>query len=255
MLKVTMITTIALTSLFSNAAELRCSDKITEVLNIYRAKNTDCRDFDDQNACDNICQTLESSSAVVSSGGCNPSDIELAKRDAERETLRRIRQDFGVEGTARAAAVGSTEQDCLNNANLKAQGRASDAIGQCNSRTTYFKNCEISGNRVVEVPQKFYGIKGIGAIDEKKIDETLCKRKAEQMAQDYALSECRKISGTECRISSGPTSATYQTKQRRRYGIMGPKETYHICNSTAEALPDSSAQFRCTVEVFAKPRI
>lgn len=54
-----------------------------------------------------------------------------------------------------------------------------------------------------------------------------------------------------CQLQREPTPATFREKEERRYGIAGPKDTYYICESQAEAMP-INVGYVCAVEVYTR---
>lgn len=248
--------TVAL-SLTAQAAELRCQNQMNTILEVYKAKISDCRDFNNQAACDNICQNLQAGQVVP--GGCSAAELDLARRDAERVTLDRVRMDMLAEGAVRVSAVGSNEQECLQNARIRARAFEREAIEQCVSKTSYFRTCTLVPERLVEAPSRVVPFVGTGHIDkwERELGgnpEQQCKMLAEQSAANNAVAACRASTGVNCVISTPASPATSRREERRRYGIAGPKDGYQICDSRAEAMPDASAQFRCTIEIVSRVR-
>lgn len=185
---------------------------------------------------------------------CTPDEIQRISAEAERATLDRVRMDLRAEGRAQGYAMGYTEQECLDRATEVANRNSFQAIDDCTRQTTYFRNCQISHSRVILAPAPLRPSIGQGMIDEKGISEETCRREAENRAISAALALCQSDYGTRCRIVSGPAPATHQVERRRRYGIAGPKEDYHICQSSAQALPDSGHRFQCGVEIIAQVR-
>lgn len=186
---------------------------------------------------------------------CAPGEADSIYRQAESNTLDRVRQDMRVEGRVSASALGYDDQDCLRQAYERANYRRQEAIDSCVSQTRYFHSCEIVDRRPVGAPQRIIPIMSSGHVDERKIDENNCRISAQNQAIQNALSRCQSQFGTQCRIASGPSTASHRTETRRRYGIVGPKEEYHICDSQAEAIPDSNLQTQCAIELVAKVRL
>lgn len=182
---------------------------------------------------------------------CSPQEAsEIASR-SERATLEKVRQDLRVEGRIQAMALGSDERDCLERARYAVQNQAARAIEQCSHRATYFRSCEVVENRVSHPPTLLQPTVGWGTIDDYKTDETRCRLDAQHRAQQEALAGCQRSFNRNCRITL-VNNADHRIERRRRYGIAGPKEDYHICSATAQALPDTHERFQCGMEVIAK---
>lgn len=186
---------------------------------------------------------------------CSPQEISQISLSAERATLEKVRQDIRAEGRMQSTALGVDDRDCLERARRQVLDLQYRAIEQCVRQTVYFKSCEVVDTRIVRSPSRIEPIHGHYKIDDYKTDEASCKRNAESSAVQQALEGCRNTYGRSCRIVSGPTPASHSIDRRRRYGIMGPKEDFHVCVSSASALPDSREQVQCTMEIVAKVRI
>lgn len=199
-----------------------------------------------------VCSVLSTKALAQNIGQCNGEEIRRVAAETERAVLDRVRADMRAEGRVMASALGVNDQDCLSQASQKAQWIRHQAIDQCVSQTTYFRTCAIQDQRVVGVPQRIQPLGGNGHFDEKKTDENTCRTEAQNRAIQDALNRCQDAFGIGCRIVAGPSPATHQTEHRRRYGIAGPKDEYHICTSTAHALPNTSAQIQCSVELIAR---
>ncbi|GIL18344.1 MAG: hypothetical protein BroJett040_20950 [Oligoflexia bacterium] len=185
---------------------------------------------------------------------CNPEEVRQISYEVERATLDKVRRDMMAEGAVRASAVGMDDRDCLRQATDRANYSRQEAINQCVSRTTYFRSCDIQQTRVIQPPQTIQPIITQGLVDERDITEQNCMAGAQNRAVENALRSCQQQFGMGCRLVSGPTQATHRTEKRRRYGIVGPKDEYHICESMAQALPDGHARVQCAVEIVAKVR-
>lgn len=183
---------------------------------------------------------------------CNGDEIQRIAQETERAVLDRVRADMRAEGRVQASALGIDDQDCINQATQKAQWDRHRAIEQCTSQTSYFRTCAVQDQRVIGVPQRLQPIQATGNFDERNSNENTCKTTAQNRAIEEALNRCQTTFGMNCRIAGGPTPATYEIERRRRYGIMGPKEDFHVCHSSAFAIPNSSAQVQCTVELVAR---
>lgn len=190
----------------------------------------------------------------LSSSTCSTQEASEIAARTERVTLEKVRQDLRVEGRIEAAALGITDHDCLERARYAAQTQEARAIEKCSRDAVYFKNCEIVGTRVSQVPRPLQPVGGWGSIDDYKTDENRCRADAENRAQVEALAACQRSFNRGCKIVS-LTPADHRIERRRRYGIAGPKEDYHICNSTAQALPNSAEQIQCAMEVIARVRV
>lgn len=187
-------------------------------------------------------------------GSCSAQELQSEAFRSEQATLDRVRRDMNVEGRVTESVLARDERECLNEAIRRVQNRRHQAIDDCVRQTTYFRTCEVQGHRVVQQPTRLAPISGNGRVDDYQTTGDQCRVNAQNQAIQNALASCQSTYGMACRIVSGPTPATYRTEVRRRYLIAGPKETYHICDSQASALPNSSDQVRCSVELFAKVR-
>jgi hypothetical protein len=191
----------------------------------------------------------------VPAPSCSPQEVSRIQSEAERVTLEKVRQDIRAEGRVQASALGVDDRECLERARrfvLDQQGRA---IEQCVRQTVYFRSCEVADVRISRSPSRIEPIHGHYKIDEYKTDEASCRVNAQNSAVQTALNGCRNTYGRACRIVAGPTQATHLIERRRRYGLVGPKEDFHVCVSSASALPDSREQIQCSMELVAKVRI
>jgi hypothetical protein len=186
---------------------------------------------------------------------CSPDERSRIQAETERATLDKVRQDIRAEGRVQASALAINDHECLERARRHVTDLQGRAIEQCVRQTVYFRSCEVTDIRLVKSPSRIEPIHGHYKIDEYKTDEASCRRNAESSAVQTALDGCRRHYGRSCRIVSGPTQATHSIDRRRRYGIMGPKEDYHVCVSSASALPDGPEQIQCTMELVAKVRV
>lgn len=186
---------------------------------------------------------------------CSAAEVARIQIEAERATLDKIRQDIRAEGRVQASALGVDDRECLERARRHVQDLQGRAIEQCVRQTVYFRSCEVADIRILRSPSRIEPVHGHYKIDEYKTDEVSCRRNAESLAIQTALEGCRNAYGRSCRIVSGPTVATHAIERRRRYGLFGPKENYHVCVSSASALPDSREQIQCSMELVAKVRI
>lgn len=187
-------------------------------------------------------------------GQCSSDELRREADRAEQNTLDRVRRDMSVEGRAVVTVRSSDERRCIDEGIRQAQLRRNEAINDCVRQTTYFRNCESQGTRVVGAPTRISAITGNGHIDDKNTNEGQCRINAQNAAINRALSACQSTYGQACQIVSGPTPATHRIEQRRLYVIAGPKDDYHICDSQAQALPATNDQVSCSVEIFAKVR-
>lgn len=187
-------------------------------------------------------------------GQCSSDELRREADRSEQNTLDRVRRDMSVEGRAVVSVRSSDERRCVEEGIRMAQSRRNDAINDCVRQTTYFRNCETQGTRVVQQPTRISAVTGNGHIDDKNTNEAQCRINAQNAAINQALSSCQATYGQACQIVSGPTAATHRIEQRRLYIIAGPKDDYHICDSQAQALPATSDQVACSVEIFAKVR-
>lgn len=183
---------------------------------------------------------------------CSGEEAQKITTETERAVLDRVRADMRAEGRVQASALGVDDQDCLRQATQRAQWDQRRAIDQCLSQTTYFRSCAIQDQRIVGVPQRIQPLLGTGRFDERDSDENKCKITAQNRAIQEALNNCQVTFGMGCRIASGPSAATHDVEKRRRYGLFGPKDEYHVCQATASAIPNTSAQIQCTVEIVAR---
>ena len=186
---------------------------------------------------------------------CSPQDTQRIAAETERAVLDRVRADMHVEGRVDVSALGVIDQDCLNNAYQRANSVANNAVYDCQRQTTYFRTCAIQGQRIIGAPARIQPQTASGHIDDKNVNEASCKSAAQNGAAQNALQVCQRVFGMACRIVAGPTEASHRVEQRRRYGLFGPKEDWHICDSAAQALPDTPQQIQCTVEIFARVQI
>jgi hypothetical protein len=183
---------------------------------------------------------------------CSPEEVARISEQAQRAALDRVRADLNAEGRARVDAIGSDPQNCLNNAYRKAERETQRVISECVSKTTVFRSCQIQETRIVQQPMAILAISGVGRIDDRKTDEASCKLNAQENAKRDAIANCERALGVRCRLAGPASEATHSVDRRRRFGIVGPKEDYHICAARAEALPDSSDILQCSVEVVAR---
>ncbi|MFN8846102.1 MAG: hypothetical protein ACK5V3_16720 [Bdellovibrionales bacterium] len=186
---------------------------------------------------------------------CSPQEISRLQLEVERATLDKVRQDIRAEGRVQASALGVDDRDCLERARRSVMDQQGRALEQCVRQTVYFKSCEVADVRISRAPSRIEAVHGHYKIDEYKTDEVNCKVNAQNSAVQTALNGCRNAYGRSCRIVAGPTPATHSIERRRRYGIAGPKENFHVCVSSASALPDSREQIQCSMELVAKVRI
>lgn len=196
-----------------------------------------------------ICSSLQSFAQT-----CNPQELDYARQDGERRALEMVRNDMNAEGVSRGSAIGFSPEDCIQRAISRAQTNGYQAIQECNNRSTYFKNCQLMGHRVIQHPTIVLPTRAVGKIDERDITEQECRTRAVRDAERNAIQQCESESGTRCGLTRPANDSSHREERRRRYGIAGPKETYHICEASAEALPLGGSQFRCSVEVFARNR-
>lgn len=183
---------------------------------------------------------------------CSPEEVARIAESAERAALDRVRADMNAEGRARVDAIGVDPQSCLNNANRKAEREAQRVINECVSKTTVFRSCRIQETRIVQQPMPIMASSGLGQVDDRKTDEASCKLNAQENAKRNAIANCERTHSVRCRLAGPASEATHRVDRRRRYGIVGPKEDYHICAARAEALPDSSDTLQCSVEIVAR---
>lgn len=187
---------------------------------------------------------------------CTPQETSQIAAEVERATLAKVRQDIRAEGRVQSTALGLDDRDCLENARRQVQDQAGRAIEKCVSETIYFRSCEVSDIRVVRAPSRLEPVIGNYKIDDYKTNPAQCQADAERRAVDTALEGCRNTYSRGCRLVEGPTRASHAIERRRRYGgLVGPKEDFHVCHSSARALPDSREQVQCTMELVAKVRI
>lgn len=261
----TVVATVA-----AGAAEYSCRERVGEITRILRDKQFDCESFGRQEACDNICAAVAGPSRSEpwhdgrdgrgpdnrGPGACDPGDLRRVQLETERATLDRVRQDINAEGQSRATAVGADPQDCLNRARSRATAGQYQAVSDCNNQSTYFKNCAIVGERIIQAPTEILPFRGQGHSegDVRRVSIDECKRNAMDKAREAAVSECRRVTGANCLLSMDATPATHREKAERRYGLFGPIDRTNICDSSAEARPDSSARLQCSVEIYARNR-
>lgn len=187
---------------------------------------------------------------------CTPQETSQIAAEVERATLAKVRQDIRAEGRVQSTALGLDDRDCLERARRQVQDQAGRAIEKCVSETVYFRACEVSDIRVVRTPSRLEPVIGNYKIDDYKTNQAQCQADAERRAVDTALEGCRNTYNRGCRLVDGPTRASHAIERRRRYGgLVGPKEDFHVCHSSARALPDSREQVQCTMELIAKVRI
>lgn len=194
-------------------------------------------------------------SSVAFSQVCSPQEQSSIALNAERATLEKVRQDIRAEGRVQATALGYDDRDCLDRARRQVQNQQNRAIEQCVHQTVYFRSCEVVDIRTVQAPTRLQPVAGSGHIDNYETTPTQCQQNAQNLAIQDALQRCQQTYNSACRIVSGPTAATHTTERRRRYGLIGPKEEFHVCHSSASAMPDSREQIQCSVELVAKVRI
>lgn len=195
--------------------------------------------------------SLNAFAQVAPAPSCNADEARRISAETERAVLDRVRADMRAEGRASAMGLGVNDQDCLNNAYQKANWIAQNAINDCQRQTTYFRTCAIQGQRVVGAPSRIQPMQGTGHVDEKEIAENACRAGAQSRAQQSAMEVCQRTFGIACRIVA-VGEASHRIEQRRRYGLFGPKEDWHICDAAAQALPDTPQQVQCSVEIFAR---
>lgn len=197
----------------------------------------------------------QSGGIIVAPAQCSSDELAQNAREVEEATLERVRQDMRAEGRVKAFALGASERDCVDRALNKAQRDSYKAIEECVQQTSFFRSCEIQSHRVIEEPRPILPVSGYGNIEEYKTDESRCRHEAEQRALRDAMVNCERTFNTYCRVTSGPSAATHKIERRRRYGLMGPKENFHVCHSRAEALPESRERYQCAVEISARVRL
>lgn len=186
---------------------------------------------------------------------CSPQEQSSIAAQAERATLEKVRQDIRAEGRVQATALGYDDRDCLDRAQRQVQEQRYRAIDECVRQTVYFRSCDVTDVRTVRAPSRIEAVSGSGSIDDYETTEHQCRQNAQNRALQSALEKCQRTYNRACRIVSGPTTATHEIERRRRYGIAGPKEDFHKCYSSAQAIPDSREQIQCTVELVAKIRV
>lgn len=186
---------------------------------------------------------------------CSGEEARRISYETERAVLDRVRADMRAEGRVQASALGVSDQDCINQASQRANWERQRAVDQCVSQTTYFRSCSIQDQRVIGAPRRIDPIAGSGKFDERDTNESTCRQTAQNRAIQDALSRCQSQFGVACRIASGPSAASHEVERRRRYGIAGPKEDFHVCHSHASAIPNTSAQIQCTVEIVARVQL
>jgi hypothetical protein len=203
----------------------------------------------------NLGVSVYAQNPPVGAPSCSPQEIAKIQLESERSTLEKVRQDIRAEGRVQASALGIDERECLERARRSVLNQQGRAIEQCVRQAVYFKSCEVVDVRIVRAPSRIEPVHGHYKIDEYKTDEASCRLNAQNSAVQTALEGCRNAFGRSCRIVAGPTAATHSIERRRRYGIVGPKEDFHVCVSSASALPDTREQIQCTMELVAKVRI
>lgn len=186
---------------------------------------------------------------------CTQQEAAQIGAQAERATLERVRADIKAEGRMQATALGIDDRDCLERARRLVLDLGNRAIEQCVSQTRVFRNCEVVDIRTVKAPSRIEAVVGTGHEDDYEVTEAQCKSNAQNNAVRYALEGCQRTYNRACRIASGPAEASHVIERRRRYGLFGPKEDYHVCHSSASALPDSREQISCTMEIVAKIKV
>lgn len=206
-----------------------------------------------------FCSILSTKALAQTSGqiglACSGEEIHRISAETERAVLDRVRADMRAEGRVQASALGVNDQDCLQQASQKANWDRHRAIDQCVSQTSYFRSCAIQDQRVIRAPQRLQPVQASGKYDERNSNENTCRTTAQNRAIQEALNRCQSEFGIACRISGGPAPASHEIERRRRYGIAGPKEDYHICHSSASAIPNTSAQIQCAVEIVARVQL
>lgn len=186
---------------------------------------------------------------------CSGEEARRISYETERAVLDRVRADMRAEGRVQASALGISDQDCISQATQRANWDRQQAVDQCVRQTSYFRSCSIQDQRVIGAPRRIDPIVGSGGYDERDSNENKCRQTAQNRAIQDALNRCQSQFGVSCRIASGPSAASHEVERRRRYGIAGPKEDYHVCQSHASAIPNTSAQIQCTVEIVARVQL
>lgn len=228
-----------------------CQQRVDQVTSVLRDRKFDCESMGRQEACDQICAVVQQQVS-----GVDPREVDQIRRDTERRTLDRVRQDINAEGTNRAGAVGATPEDCLNRARARAHASDYDTVAACNNQSQFFKNCAIAGERIIQPAILVTPSLGTGKVDDlvQHTNPADCKMRAESSAVANALDNCRRSTGANCVVSQPASPATFRERSQKRYGFFGPTDYYYVCESNAQARPDDYSKFQCVVEVFARNR-
>jgi hypothetical protein len=257
-MKFTLSLITVLGALSAQALEVACLAQLSSLQSSVQA----CRFGNNLAACDAVCSTLTPSVGA----GCSATEIQLARNDERNRILEAVRLDANVEGVVRVTAFGANEDACLINVRNRAQTVIMDSINRCNSqlRSGLF-TCNSALERMIEGPTRVAPFIGNGHIEEKEgdLDDNAntgnnpvvegANRAAAEAARD-AVRDCQATTGAICHISSA-TPAICQQEEHRSWGIIGRKEKYQDCKASAQALPDASAAFRCTIEMVSRARL
>lgn len=246
--------------LFSIGAQagLQCESQVATFLQTYKSNISDCRDFGNQEACDNVCGSLVTQVVPVSSTQtrtetvyeCGAQEKELIAKKVEQVTLDKVKADLAIEGIARGGGLGKDDRECLENAKRNAEADSMKAVNDCNNRSNYFRNCAIvPGTRISKQPAKILPINGHSKIELRDNYEAECRSRAVSEAISNAISNCQSQTGVTCELY-GQASPIRFEKWKPLFGDRRVK-----CQSTAQALPVSDKQISCAVDVIAKNKL
>lgn len=186
---------------------------------------------------------------------CSQGEADRIYRSAQEDTIRRLKKDLLVEGRVTARGFAENPDLCIKNAHRKASQDIRQAEVDCERQLTsgLSTRCDEAGVRIVQNPIKVLPYRGEGKYKEERRGKTpeVCKRDAQSKAARNAIEACQQETGVACQLQREPTQATFREKEERRYGLVGPKDTYYICESDALAMP-INVGFTCAVEVYTR---
>ena len=191
-----------------------------------------------------------------SDGQHNPQQQQDDQRRQEEERRRqeeekRIRAE-NAEGRVMVTAVGVDQRDCINQAYIRADQRAGEAINQCDLQAQGIMRCFVTDKRITNYGSGISATFGSSKYDEKNSNEDTCRNTSIVNAEGDALNNCQRQYSVACQITSRGTVTDHHTDTRRRYIIMGPKEEHQICSASAIAAPLSQYTTQCSIEVVAR---
>lgn len=93
-----------------------------------------------------------------------------------------------------------------------------------------------------------YPTTGSYRVDDYQTDERRCRDRAAQRAEQDAISTCQQEYGVRCQVIRRGVS-DHRIERKRRYGLFGPKENFHVCRGNAQAAPESRYREQCSMQI------